>query len=228
MSYKYTYQDWEEGKIIWNDVESNKYENNYISKECIAEIKIHQQKTLDIISYRYTENLVKGYIADRRKSRDRDTLVSGLLKTIDNLLNKDVDSFRDTITLDEKQAITESIPKERKVKVIPPLNWLNFDSNEIYWIQNAYSNFLTWGQWNTEVIETPIEEELPKYIESKISLPFSFMLLRLHFSALASFSFSIVCCLRIRALHIFRFTYNCDIICFVLLYFNNFLIVLHV
>ncbi|MGV6832658.1 MAG: hypothetical protein ACWA5P_13985 [bacterium] len=167
MNYRYTYNDWEKGNIIWNDIESHKYDDDYISNRCISKIQNHQQIILDDISNEYTENLVKGYISNRRKSRDRSTLVSGLLRTIDNLLNKDIDSFKDTITMDEKQAMTESFTLERKVKIIPPLNWTMFDRNDIDWIQRAYSHFYTLDKWNIEVIETPVKEELSKYVECK-------------------------------------------------------------
>ncbi len=167
MSYKYSHKDWEEGKITWTDIESHKYQKDFISNECVCKIQKHQQKILDDESYRYTENLVKGYIFNRRKSSSRSTLVSGLLKTIDNLLNKDVDSFKDTIVLDEEQAMKEAVPKEYIVKVIPPLNWTNYDRSDIYWIQQAYSNFYTLGQWDIEVVETSNKKHLSKYVEFK-------------------------------------------------------------
>lgn len=165
MTFKYTYKDWQEGSIIWNSIESNKYEKNYISEDCIAKIRKHQQVILRNESNKITENLIRSYISNRRKSRDRNTLLSGLLRTIDNLLNKDVDSFKDTTVLDEKQAMMETIPKELKVKVIPPLNWTTFERNQIFWIQEAYSHFYTLNEWNIEVVETPIEEQLSTFVE---------------------------------------------------------------
>lgn len=34
MDYKHSYKDWEEGRLFWNSIESNKYEENYISEDC--------------------------------------------------------------------------------------------------------------------------------------------------------------------------------------------------
>ena len=39
MKYKYTYQDWVDENIIWNSIVTNEFEDDYISKNCIEQIK---------------------------------------------------------------------------------------------------------------------------------------------------------------------------------------------
>jgi len=170
MVFKHTYQDWKQGNIIWNSIESNKYVKDYISDACKEKIKLKQRQILKYESTKLVENLVSTYNLDRRNDTNRTTTFNKFLETINNLLNGDVDSFKDTIILDEEEAMTQPSPIENKVKIVPPLDWLSFSKIEIIGIQKAYQDFYKFGKWNAEVVETPKREELWKYVDFRYTV----------------------------------------------------------
>ena len=88
-----------------------------------------------------------------------------LLDTIQNLLTSPPEEFKDTTILDEVEAYTQSIPIEYKMKEIPPLGWTDYNQEEVVGIQKQYQHFLLFGNWNIEVVETPILEKLSTHIE---------------------------------------------------------------
>ena len=165
MPYKHRYNDWDEGKIIWNDIESHKYEEFYISTDCIFKIQQRQQLILAKESKILIDIFIEQYSLNRRSDTNRNTTVNKLLQTIENLFNSDLSTFNDVIILDEEQANINSKPVEFKNKEIPPSNFTHLNAFDIKMIQSIFLDFTTSCRWNYTVIETPKRKELWKFVE---------------------------------------------------------------
>ncbi|KQC30219.1 hypothetical protein [Flagellimonas eckloniae] len=162
---RYTYQDWKNGNINWMTLESKKYEENLISKECLDKIQIHQKDILEAESKKILENLISNYNLKLRADTNRGSAIKMLLDTIQNLLTSSPEKFKDVTILDEEEAYTQLIPIEYKMKKILPLGWVDYTEQDIKGIQKQYQQFLMRGTWNTEVVETPIMEQLSNNVE---------------------------------------------------------------
>ena len=155
---------------MWNSIVSNRYENNYISQGCKLQIQQAQEQIFKQESENLLENLIASYNLNRRKDTNRGSTINKLLDTINNLFYGDIDSFENTIILDEEQAMTQSLPIEFKNKLIPPLNWASFNKSDIKYIQDAYSKFNETGNWDYSVVETSNKERLFTHVNFRYSL----------------------------------------------------------
>ncbi|WP_339695878.1 hypothetical protein [uncultured Marixanthomonas sp.] len=167
MSFSYTYQDWKEGKILWNGVDGNWHRSDYIAKGCIAQINSEQEKIFEREAKLITERLLEDYVVEKRTDTNRETTIKNTYKTVENLLGGDVNSFNDTSLLFETRGDNYyELSDEIDRKLIPPRNWDDFDESEIRSIQDAYENYKNRGdQWNYKTVQTPIIEILNKHID---------------------------------------------------------------
>lgn len=167
MSFRYTYEDWKAGKVLWNGVDSNWDKDDYIAKDCIAQINSEQRVIFNREAKLITDRLLKEYVIDKRSDTNRETTLKKTYETVENLLRGDLSSFLDTTIIIETRGenfyhLTDEIER----KLIPPRDWDDFDHVEIKSIQKAFENYQNKGnQWNFKTVQTPVIEVLNHHID---------------------------------------------------------------
>lgn len=167
MSFHYTYQNWKEGTLLWNGIDSNWNRNDYISKNCILQINTEQDEIFNREAKLITERLLNTYLVEKRTDTNRETTLKNIYKTVENLLYGDVDSFTDTTLLFESHGngIYE-LSDEIDRKLIPPMEWDDFDFIQIQSIQKAFKFYKNnSSKWNYKTVQTPVIKDLNKHVD---------------------------------------------------------------
>lgn len=167
MSFRYTYQDWKAGKILWNGIDSNWDKDDYMAKDCIVKINSEQQIIFNKEAQLITDRLLEDYVIEKRTDTNRETTLKRIYKTVDNLLLGSISSFGDTTLIFETRGDSYyELSDEIDRKLIPPMNWDDFDEIEVNSIQNAFEKYKNRGdQWNYKAVQTPIIEVLNNHID---------------------------------------------------------------
>lgn len=169
MNYKYSYEDWLEGKFSYNqlnyDILGSIYVmdktdyNNLISEDCHQKIRDKQFSILDKESKKYLKQLMKRYVIKSRDSFDFERHSKALLETIVDLLSNPTLQSKEYLDMNFKTIRPRAVKESNQKKVylnIGPLGFCEVETCEIKFVQEAFNSFVrNKKSWNHEVVGYP-------------------------------------------------------------------------
>lgn len=166
MVYKYSYNDWLNGTIIWNDIISHEIDGCYISDKCREKIIKRQKTIFNKLTKAHLHSLINGLKLETKSSVRDEEIIDSHLKTIDNLFSGLIDGFENTEVILYTKADPDSYSDILLKKQIPPLMVTTFDKGDIERIRESKQKyFMNNGVWNYSVIETQEMHNLVKYAD---------------------------------------------------------------
>jgi len=160
MQFQYTYEDWKEGRILWNSILSHTFDSDYISEECQIKIEKDQRLIFKDMAKHTEKSVHQTFIKDYRSSKEINSIARRWFETIDNLFSGDLNSFEETEIVDLEQGLTETQVNIDVVCVIPPVGSIQFNKRLIQLIREAKEEYENTHTWNHNFVQTPIINDL--------------------------------------------------------------------